>query len=172
MMPLRDLTVRLGIEVDGDGRGGLTLLDEDRAPWDLVLGAVHWLPHFDPTVASARELRRRFTNATESVVRAGVDVLAHPLRYFRRRKVEVPTDLYRPLARLLAETGVAAEINFHTNAPDPRFFAACLTEGVRIALGTDAHTLWEVGELTPHLDVLRQAGCSSADDLRRALYVP
>ena len=163
VLPLRSDFVRLGLECDGDGRGGLTLLDEDRGHWDLLVGAVHWITGLDPASATDAELRRRFMAASESVALAGVDVLAHPFRYFRRGKVDAPRELYRPMARLLAAAGVAAEINFHTHQPDPRFIAACLDEGVRIALATDSHALWEVGELAPHLDVLRQAGCQERD---------
>ena len=170
ILPLRDDFIRLGVEVDSDGRGGITLLDEDKRHWDVVIGAVHWIPRFDPASATEAERAQRFMEATEEVIRAGVHVLAHPFRYFRGGNVERPRHLYRPLARLLAETGVAAEINFHTNQPDPAFFALCLEEGARIALGTDSHSLWEAGELWPHLDVLRQAGCS--DGYERVLFTP
>jgi len=170
ILPLRSPSVRLGLEVDSDGRGGVTLLEEDAAHWDLLIGAVHWVPFFDPAAATAAERARRFLDATESVLRAGVDVLAHPFRYFRRNGMERPKELYHPLAKLLAETGVAVEINFHTNDPDPAFFAICIEEGVRIALGTDSHALWEVGELWPHLDVLRRAG--APDDFGSMLFTP
>ena len=168
--PLRDGFVRLGLECDSDGRGGITLLDEDAGHWDLLIGAVHWIPRLDPATASTAELHKRFMEESEALCRAGVAVLAHPFRYFRRSETEAPRDLYRPMARLLADTGVAAEINFHTHQPDPSFIAACLDEGVRIALATDSHSLWEVGELWPHLDVLREAGCT--DGLADVLFTP
>jgi len=139
MLPLRDAFVRLGLECDSDGRGGLTLLDEDRGHWDWLIGAVHWIPDFDPATATAVQRKRAFMAASESVARAGVDALAHPFRYFRRGRMDAPRDLHRPMARMLADAGVAAEINFHTHAPDPRFIAACLAEGVGIALATDSH---------------------------------
>jgi histidinol phosphatase-like PHP family hydrolase len=171
VLPLRSPFVRLGLEADGDGRGGLTLLEEDRGHWDLLIGAVHWLPGLDPASATQAELWRAFMAESEALCRAGVDVLAHPFRYFRRGKVEAPRELYGPMARLLAETGVAGEINFHTHQPDPRFIAACLDAGVKIALATDSHALWEVGELAPHLDVLRAAGCAEAD-IPSVLFTP
>jgi len=170
ILPLRSDTVLLGLECDGDGQGGITLLDEDRGHWDMLIGAVHWLPHIDPATATTAELHARFMDESEAICRAGVDVLAHPFRYFRRGEMNPPRELYRPMARLLADTGVAAEINFHTQQPDPRFFAACLDEGVKIAFGTDSHSLWEVGELWPHLNVLRQAGCSNG--VATVLFTP
>ncbi len=170
VLPLRDSFVRLGLEVDGDAHGGITLLDEDRAHWDILVGAVHWIHRFDPASATEAERCQRFMSATEEVLRAGVHTLAHPLRYFRKGGLPAPTKLYRSLAKLLAETGVAAEVNFHTDQPDPAFFAICLEHSVKFSLGTDAHGLHEVGNLQPHLDLLRKAGCT--DHLDEVLFAP
>jgi putative hydrolase len=62
-----------------------------------------------------------------------------------------------PVAELLARSGAAAEINFHNNEPDPEFIAICIERGVKIAFGSDAHALHEVGAFYPHLSVLREA---------------
>jgi histidinol phosphatase-like PHP family hydrolase len=94
-------------------------------------------------------------------VRGGIDVLAHPFRLFARGKMRVPTELYAPVAELLAEGGVAAEVNFHTHRPDPAFFEQCLERGVKLAMGSDAHAMWEVGHLHPHLDLLASRGAVS-----------
>ena len=53
---------------------------------------------------------------------------------------------------------MAAELNFHYNDPDPEFFRICREEGTRIVMGSDAHQLREVGDLQPHLRLLRQIG--------------
>ncbi|OPZ68560.1 MAG: hypothetical protein BWY83_02265 [bacterium ADurb.Bin478] len=92
---------------------------------------------------------------------SGIQVLAHPFRVFRKAKREVPRDLFQPLARLLKENGVAAEINFHTNQPDPDFFRICMEEMTPIVLGSDAHNLYEIGEFMPHLSLLAGIGMSS-----------
>ena len=153
MQALRSSFVRLGLEVECDRNGELTLLEEDRKGWDLLIGAVHTLPETFP-----RDVVRGFMAVTEKLLQQKVAVLAHPFRFFRRHKMDTPRHLFRPMAQLLAAYGVAAEINFHTNGPDPDFFRCCLEEGVPIAFGSDAHALYEVGEFAPHLNVLRQAG--------------
>ena len=53
---------------------------------------------------------------------------------------------------------MAAELNFHSNEPPPDFVRMCLEAGVRLALGSDAHNLYEVGEFAPHLALLRECG--------------
>ncbi|MBM3499063.1 MAG: hypothetical protein FJX74_10385 [Armatimonadetes bacterium] len=168
MTELRSPRVGLGLEVELDADGELTLLEEDRDDWDFLLGAVHSLRGVSNEGLTASEAARRFMAETERIVGLGLDVLAHPFRIFRRSGREAPAELYEPVAQLLAAHGVAAEVNYHTNEPDPRFFERCLAHGVRIALGTDSHGLWEVGELSPHLELLRQI--VSDEDLPRVLY--
>ena len=68
--------------------------------------------------------------------------------------------MYAPTVRLLREQGTAAEINFHTNEPSADFVRLCLEQGVKLTFGSDAHNLYEVGEFSPHLALLREAGFS------------
>lgn len=154
---LRSDYVRLGLEVELDLDGQLTLLEEDRDFFDFLIGAVHWLPGREAGSLPDGELAREFLRVTERLLETGIAVLAHPLRLFTRLDKSRPRDLYGPLARLIAQSGKAAEINFHTDEPDPAFFARVLAEGGRIALGSDAHAIEEVGEFTPHLALLREA---------------
>lgn len=156
--PLRGPNVRLGLEVDLLADGRLLLAPEDRDGWDLLVGAIHTLPGFVKGVTDAAETQRLFLRETERLLESGIHVLAHPFRFFRRAGLPVPVDLYGDLAARLARHGVAAEINFHTNVPDPAFFSVCARRGVRIALGSDSHDLAEVGEFVPHLRVLEAAG--------------
>jgi histidinol phosphatase-like PHP family hydrolase len=165
MRPFRDAGVRLGLECEPalDGRG-LAVLDEDLAGIDYVIGSVHHLAKGDDAAVPEAEIHRRFMARTEQLLRAGVDILAHPFRYFRRYKRPVPRELFRPVAGMLAAAGVAAEINFHTNQPPPEFFAICLELGVRLSLGSDSHSLAEVGELRPHFELLEHLGAAGRLD--------
>ncbi len=158
MMPRRDGFAKIGLEVELDADDRLTLHDEDR--WvDLLVGAIHWLKR-DPREMTDAEMGSLFMATCEGLIAGGAKVLAHPWRIFSWARRPVPTDLYNPLADLLAATGTAAEINFHVNWSDPAFFAACVERGAKIAFGSDAHELYEVGSFGPHLDVLRQAAGS------------
>ncbi|MCK4603042.1 MAG: metallophosphoesterase [Phycisphaerae bacterium] len=151
--PLRSGSVRVGLEVELDVDGALTVRDEDRDWPDLLVGAIHWL-HRDDNELSNAERADEFMRINETILTCGVDVLAHPLRFMRRKNRKAPTELYAPLADVLADTNTAAEINFHNNAPDPVFFAACLERGVKLALGSDAHEPYEVAAFAPHFDLL------------------
>jgi histidinol phosphatase-like PHP family hydrolase len=154
--PLRGAAVFAGLEVDLAAGGGLLLAEADRGGWDLLVGAVHALTGPEPRTDAEADLS--FLREVESLLLQPIDVLAHPFRWFRRSKRERPVHLYAEVARQLAAAGVAAEINYHTNDPDPRFFEECLQRGVKLALGSDAHNRAEVGELYPHVTFLKKLG--------------
>lgn len=162
--------VRIGLEVDLRADGSLLLAEEDRPGWDLLIGAIHAIPGFERERTTQAEAEKLFLRQIEGLLAHPIDVLAHPFRFFIHKKLELPVHLHATVADMLAQSGVAAEINFHAgNRPDPRFFEACLARGVKIALGTDSHDLVEVGELEPHLGVLRRAGVR-VEDLAGVLY--
>ena len=176
MLPLRDGFVRIGLEVGLDADGQLTIRDEDRDWPDLLIGAVHWIPE-DPDELNETQLADAFMRASRGLAESGVDVLAHPWRFFRREKRPTPKELYGELADVLAATGTAAEINFHANAPDPAFIAECIARGVKIALASDAHAMYEPGGFTAHLALLREAlrlcsGQAGRDDIADLLFYP
>lgn len=173
ILPLRSDYVRVGLEVELDVEGQLTLHEEDRDWPDLLVGAVHFLEAGDIDSLSDEVLIEQFMKACRGLLEAGVDVLAHPWRLFGKRKKPVPPELYEQLADMLAGSGTAAEINFHIQPPDAHFFRLCLDRGVKITFGSDAHRLHDVGNLWAHLALLREAaGTDDPDKLRQLMFVP
>jgi histidinol phosphatase-like PHP family hydrolase len=171
VQPLRGEGLLVGLEVELDADGQLTCLDEDRLWPDLLVGAVHWLPGGGTSMADPRAGLEGFMKTCEGLCRGGIDILAHPFRAVRKAPPERLRALHGPLADLLAETGTAAEVNFHINRPDAAFFAACIERGVKIAFGSDAHRLGECGQLGPHVDLLREAARADRS-LEGLLYRP
>jgi histidinol phosphatase-like PHP family hydrolase len=99
-----------------------------------------------------------------------VDVLAHPLRLFTWVKRPCPREIHRPLAKMLAQSQTAAEVNFHKNPNDPAFFRECLDQGVKISFGSDTHALHQAGALRVHIEFLRQV--AGQQDILPLLYRP
>jgi histidinol phosphatase-like PHP family hydrolase/predicted phosphodiesterase len=155
---VRDPSILIGFEADCRSDGTL-VLDPNERP-DIVLGSVHqmdsvtWRLHGSEPMTSA--ISDEFLGLNESLVRNGVDIVAHPFRILTG--VSGVESLYGPMVELLRRNGVAAEINFHLNDPPPEFFATCLARGVRVALGSDAHEHWELGDFVPHIEFLSQLG--------------
>jgi histidinol phosphatase-like PHP family hydrolase len=154
----------------GEDHEGLALIDEDARGADYLLGAVHEFHGITGKTEPMGDMEKDFMIQVRRLVANGANVLAHPFRVFQRKERPAPRDLFGPVAELLAGRGVAAEINFHTNRPEPEFFAACLAHGVRIAVGTDSHAIREVGTLEPHVALLKELG--AWDRLDEVLWQP
>lgn len=165
--------VYAGLELDLCADGSLALAEQDRSGWDLLLGHIHRIPDLERGNEAQTAVEARFLEEVERMLAHRlIDVLAHPFRFFKRRGLDTPVALYEPVAHRLAESHTAAEINLHEcSASDTGFIEACLAHGVKIALGSDAHALEHVGELTPHLALLRRAGVADRD-LPSVLYRP
>jgi histidinol phosphatase-like PHP family hydrolase len=159
-----------GLEVDSCFDGKLLMRPFDRNRVRYLMGSIHALATLQNSQPDREEVQAEFLKLTAGLVRSKINVLAHPFRVFTRAKIEAPDSLFDPVVRLLKESGVAAEINFHTDFPSAEFFRRCLAAGVKLALGSDAHNLYEIGEFTPHLALLREIGFDG--DLKEILLNP
>ena len=85
-------------------------------------------------------------------------MLVHPFRTLMAHGVDPPTWVQSAVVGLLKEHHVAAELSFNNHRPNPEFYRRCIDEGVKLSLGSDAHNLCDVGELTPHMRFLDDLG--------------
>lgn len=153
----------IGLEIDCDDWGRPVVRAEDMAGVDVRIGAIHWLqelrkpePDYD---AAAEEMLGRLSKFLSS----GIQILAHPLRLFRECPDHLPQGLIPRLTDMLRKHDVAAEINFHNQETPPELVQACIKSGVKMAFGSDAHNLCEIGEFYPHLELMRRCGLTAAD---------
>lgn len=161
--------VRFGLEVDLLAGGSFCLAPGDFDGWDYLIGAVHEIADVDIRTVSDAELEKKWLRDVETLLAQPIRILAHPFRYFPWYHRQVPRHLYRTVAKLLKQVGVAAEINHHKNAFEVEFFSECLSEGVQLSLGTDAHVTRQAGDLLPHLKTLEMLGIHTAE--QRKQYV-
>ena len=167
---VRSEKVRVGFEVEIDDHGKLICFEEDKLWADILLGAIHWLPHTRSETGD-QEFREKFLKTCGQLIDSGVQILAHPFRVFSSTDRPKPTELYAPLAKLLAKNNVAAEINLHHKSqPDVNFIQECLSLGVKISLGSDAHSVNMVGDLDRNLELLQIA--ADKKDVTEHLYIP
>ena len=152
--------VQFGLELDFDFNGTPMIMENDLKKFDYILGAMHQLPEINV---------EQFLLQMERVLKYGVDVIAHPFRIFKRNGMELPTELFRPTAEMLKKYNTAAEINFHTNNPPVEFIKICLELGVLFSFGSDSHNLGEIGDFSPHIKLLRDAGFHG--DINDVLWV-
>ena len=145
----------LGMELDMDRRGRLIATQDILNRLDVKVGSVHVLLE----KWASEERNMEFFSLVKSLIESGIDILAHPFRmYAWNGEGNKPVRLFEPIVELLKKHHVAAELNFHHNRPDPVFTKMCIDAGVKLALGSDAHNLYQVGFFQPHLKFLREIG--------------
>jgi len=155
----RDKDIKLGLELDISCNGNLTVREEHKNSFDIFLGAVHYIPnHFS-------DIDKGFLWNIDIFGENKIDILAHPFRIYKRLKLSQPTHLYEKVAKTLGKYGIAAEINYHTNDPDLEFFRLCIDNGVKIAFGSDAHKLSEVGSFDRNFELLSKIYSGNIEDI-------
>jgi histidinol phosphatase-like PHP family hydrolase len=165
---MREFGVRpadVGMEVECDFHGHAILLERDRRWLGYLMGAIHQTPSLRRENGEFGAACEEYIEQLRRFIGTGIRVLAHPFRAFRRCGLPRPRRLYEPVASLLAQNGVAAEVNYHANEPDEEFFALCLELGVGLSLGSDSHSVHEIGEFAPHLALLDRLGVTDPADV-------
>jgi histidinol phosphatase-like PHP family hydrolase/predicted phosphodiesterase len=150
--------VQFGLEADFDFKGNIVIAKQDQKYFSHVVGAIHRLPNIPEKPNDHKKVHDDYLFLTEKILQQRVTSLAHPFRIFRRSHLPTPAELFRPVATLLHQYNVAAELNFHTNEPPVEFVKICLDMGIKFTLASDAHDLSEIGDFAYHLAVLKEAG--------------
>ncbi len=155
----KDEDVLIGLELDINTNGEIALRDNHVDTFDMFLGAVHNIPE------RFNEIDKGFLWNIDVYCDCKVDILAHPFRIYKQKKLPQPTHLYQKVARSLEKYGIAAELNFHTNNPDREFFKICIENGVKIAFGSDAHKLSEVCSFEKNIEMLNEIYTGNIEDI-------
>lgn len=147
-----------GIEakaLDFDGTLDATPEMLERA--ELVLGAIHRYPDgrggtcdwakLSPDEAAEIEYRAALGLARNPQV----DVLAHPGGVYERKFGPFPRSYLEEIMATAVRHGVAIEINARYCRDIPGLLALCRQHGALVSLGSDAHSLSEVGLIVTQL---------------------
>ena len=159
----RSANVLTGTEVDVAVNGRLIFDSQYRDRMDVLLGGIHWLPCIDGGFDN-RTFLLQFMDFTMMLLENDIDILTHPTRIFRRRNMEVPQEVVRPIVQRAKERGIAIEINSHSQRdPDEFFVQTCIDEGVKLAMGTDTHNIAEIGDFSYQIAILSKLGVSEEE---------
>ena len=160
------LAIRLGIEAEyAEGEEEHVKRFLDRAPWDYVLGSVHYIRewNFDAPEAVARWRETRdlfgqwklYFELWKKAARTGFyDCLSHPdlVKKFGFIPFGHCDELFRDALAVVAEKGIAIEINtaglrkpVKEIYPGENFLRIARDFDIPITLGSDAHAPREVG---------------------------
>ena len=149
---------RVGIEMDCVFNGKPFIRASDIPLFHIRLGAVHCLKELLEPQPDYEKVCDEFLSMIAKLAGSDIHILAHPFRVFKKSGMACPVHLIKPVIQILRENKIAAEVNFHTNEPPAEFIRECIESGVKLSFGSDAHNLYEIGEFTPHLALLRSLG--------------
>lgn len=176
------MPVRMALEVDWleGGEAWIESLAE-RAPWDYLIGSVHYIGewNFDHITAKKRftefgveEAWEQYWKLFAHAARSGFfDIMGHPdlIKKFGHRPAGDLRRFYEPAIAAVAESGVAIEINtaglfkdVQEMYPAPGFLKLACAAGIPLTINSDAHAPGEVGRAFPAaIDLASAAGYTS-----------
>ncbi|KUO41007.1 MAG: hypothetical protein AVW06_04840 [Hadesarchaea archaeon DG-33-1] len=110
------------------------------------------------------ELARDYLKSVMNVMeRQRVDILAHPFQFHRYLAPYLSPDEVNEFVKLAAKKEFAVELNSKYRVPDENFLRECIRDGVKLSIGTDAHTTAEVGRVDWPMAMLRRVGARAED---------
>ena len=140
--------------------GAIDLDDEVIKKLDILVIGLHTLGG----APTQEELAKNYFLAIMGAMRRQrADVVAHPFRLHSYLAPYLPPEEISEFVKLAAEKGIAIEINSKYRVPDEELLRACLREGVKLSIGTDAHTAAEVGMVDWQMTMLKRIGANEND---------
>ncbi len=135
-----------------DKTGRLDISEEILNLSDIVLGSVHRFPdngggYIDFNTLDAKSFAEiECELALALLEKAPINVLAHPGGMYQRKHGTYPENLLRKLFKASLKRGIAMEINSSYYLADfGMFLDLCQEFNPYVSIGSDAHTLDEIG---------------------------
>jgi len=147
-----------GIEVDIMADGTLGLPDQVLGDLDIVIASVHVGLHEEKDTMTRRILT--------AISNENVDILGHPTGRLFPQRAASEIDLARVMDAAKGN-GIALEINaspYRMDLDDPQIREA-RDQGLKLAIGTDAHEKSELGNIGHGVTLARRGWCGPGDIL-------
>ncbi len=174
------IAVKTGVEVDYiPGKTDLAKSQLELYPFDYVMGSIHFMDDWDFTHpyysgefedCSLEEVYARYFSLVRDACYSGLfDIIGHidvvkKFGYRLEKKLVMP--FYEEIAGLLHKKDICLEVNtagldapVNELYPSQEMLNICARHGVRMVLGSDAHSPEQVGRhFSRAMDALREAG--------------
>ena len=155
-----------GVEVEILYDGTVSISRTTLSMFDVVIGGLHavrgirfwrdFTPVLDP-IKYVEAVRVTLIKAMES---KKLDVITHVTRLPEALLDEClrlcTDDWIESVVKAAGDHDVAVELNGAWKVPDERFVTECLRQGIKLSLGSDAHTSQMVGETSYGVEILKR----------------
>jgi len=156
-----EICVLSGIEANVvDRNGNIDIDGEMMKRLEFVIFSIHRIDGVIDPYQAAREYLLRMERA---VSKGGAHVIGHPFHYHQSLLPYLEKEDIEDFVKVLADCGVAVELNMRYRAPDEEFLRLCMKEGVKLSIGSDAHGPSDVGKIDWALSMLNKIGAKRED---------
>ena len=119
---------------------------------DMVIGSFHRIPVGDGSFMRWRDFAAYgeqgqlcWWKAFQSLLRnPHVHVIGHLGAEFLQSRIALPDERVRDIARMVADSGKAIDVNLRYRAPESRLLQALVQQRVPLLLGSDSHSALEL----------------------------
>jgi len=153
---LKNFSVLYGTEVDIDSQGKIDYPDKILAEFDVVIAAIH-----TGFKQSGIQLTKRTVNACKNKY---VNIIAHPTARLWGTREPFDIDL-EELFKAAKDTNTCLEINAYPQRLDLNDANSRRAKemGIRLAIGTDSHSVQQLGSMRLGVSVARRGWLSPED---------
>ena len=144
-----DLKVLTGLEVDIKPDGEPSVSRRLLKKLDIVIGALHSLPHGGLPAESHRAIILKALRSN------WIDILAHPT-YVNERNIDLTIEPIYEICEEARENSIAIELNSNHKSPSDEFIKVCVETGVKLTPVSDGHALGSIGVYSWQLQTLKR----------------
>jgi len=155
------IPVLAGMEANApDGTGRIDIDEHIIEDLDIILLGIHTLDGED----TQRDFAKKYLKvANLAVERNQLDVVAHPFFLHEPLLPHLSLDEIEEFLELAGDRGVAMEVNAKYRYPGADFISLCIRKGVKLSVGSDAHSTAELDRVDWALAELKRAGARRED---------
>jgi putative hydrolase len=138
---------------------------------DFLMAAAHYVTEADTYLSYPEIAKGYLRRVTAAIKQNDVKILAHPFFLYQPLLPYLSLEEIKNFLALAADRGVAMEVNSKYGYPQADFISLCVSEGVKLSVGSDAHSVEEVGRIEWALEELNKAGVGQEDLILHAEFV-
>lgn len=155
-----------GVEAEILGDGSVSISNTTLSLLDIVIGGLHSIHGIGfwgdntPILDQSKYMDAIRVAIIKAMESRKLDIIAHVMRIPETLQFEYSDSIWdewtKSVVRSASDNNVAVELSGAWKIPDERFVKECLSQGVKLSLGSDAHSSKTVGETSYGIEMLKR----------------